>query len=201
MFDPELRGLKDRVLAPLVRALEAVSPTTLTVAALVVGLGCAVAAALGWPLVALGLWVVNRVLDGLDGLVARRFAKTSDLGGYLDLVFDFVVYAAVPLGLAWAAADPAVWAACAFLLGAYYVNAVSWLALSALEEKRLGAGSSPRATSLTMPRGLMEGFETVVLYIAFFLWTDGLVWLFAAGAVLVLVSAAQRVVWACKGGL
>lgn len=201
MFDTELRSLKDRVLAPLVRALEPVSPTALTGAALAVGLGCAGAAALGWPLVALGLWVVNRVLDGLDGLVARRFGKTSDRGGYLDLVFDFVVYAAVPLGLAWDAADPGVWAACAFLLGAYYVNAVSWLALSALEEKRRAGAPAQRETSLAMPRGLVEGFETVVLYLAFFLWTDGLVWLFAAGAVLVLASAALRVVWALRRGL
>jgi phosphatidylglycerophosphate synthase len=201
VFDTELRSLKDRALAPLVRALEPVSPTALTVGALAVGLGCAGAAALGWPLVALGLWVVNRVLDGLDGLVARRFGKTSDRGGYLDLVFDFVVYAAVPLGLAWAAAVPGVWAACAFLLGAYYVNAVSWLALSALEEKRRTAATAERQTSLAIPRGLMEGFETVVLYLAFFLWTPGLGWLFAAGAVLVLASAAQRVVWALRRGL
>lgn len=202
MFDTALRGWKDKLLAPLVRGLAPVHPTMLTAAGFAVGLACAGTAAAGLTLAALGLWAVNRVLDGLDGLVARQFGKTSDLGGYLDLVADFLVYAAVPLGLAWARADPGVWAACAVLLAAYYVNAVSWLGLSVLEEKRRTKNDAPnRLTSLPMPRGLMEGFETVVLYFAFFVWTEGLVWLFGAGAVLVMISAGQRVVWALRGGL
>ena len=199
MFDQGLRKTKDRVLEPAVTILSRVHPTLLTVLGLVVGLACAGFAALGQLNWALGLWVVNRILDGLDGLVARRFGKASDLGGYLDLVFDFVVYAAVPLGLAWFQADLGVWAACAVLLAAYYVNAVSWLALSALQEKN--HVQPTRLTSLAMPRGLMEGFETIVLYLAFFLWPGALVWLFAAGAGLVLVSAGHRVVWAWRGGL
>lgn len=199
MFDAALRETKDKLLGPLVKALAPVHPTALTVAGLIVGLSCALVAALGWWAWALGLWVLNRVLDGLDGLVARSFGKSSEQGGYLDLVFDFVVYAAVPLGLAWSAADPAVWTACAFLLGAYYINAVSWLALSALDERR--ANGPERLTTLAMPKGLMEGFETIVLYAAFFLWSEGLVWLFALGTALVLFSAAQRVVWAVRGGL
>jgi phosphatidylglycerophosphate synthase len=200
MFDRSLRVWKDRLLRPVAQVFGSVPPTALTVASLVVGLGSAGVAALGGNLAALVLWLVNRVLDGADGFVARATGKTSDLGGYLDLEFDFVVYAAIPLGLAWAAGSPAVWVATAVLLATYYVNAVSWLTLSALEEKRRPGTADP-TTTLPMPRGPMEGFETIVLYAAFFLWTPGLVWLLGAGAVLVLVSAGQRVVWALRGGV
>jgi len=34
------------------------------------------------------------------GVVARRFKKTSDFGGYLDIVVDFFVYGIIPLGIA-----------------------------------------------------------------------------------------------------
>lgn len=201
MFDDTLRKVKDRLLSPLAGRLANVPPAALTLAGLGAGLGSAVAAAWGDNLAGLALWAVNRTLDGLDGLVARKFGKTSDRGGYLDLVCDFVVYAAIPLGLAWARADASVWAACAFLLASFYINAVSWLALSALHEKLRQTTEPNRLTSLAMPKGLMEGFETLLLYAAFFLWPGGLVWLSAGGAALVLVSAGQRVIWALRGGV
>lgn len=46
----------------------------------------------------------NRIADGLDGNVARLNGAT-DAGGYLDITFDFIFYAAVVLGFA--LADPA----------------------------------------------------------------------------------------------
>ena len=101
VIDQLLRQPKERFLAPLALGpLRTVSPTTLTVAAFVVGLGAAVAAwQAAYPL-ALMLWLANRALDGLDGTVARLHGKQSDFGGYLDIVLDTVIYAAVPLGIA-----------------------------------------------------------------------------------------------------
>ena len=45
--------------------------------------------------VALALILVNRLADGLDGAVARH-GRLTDLGGYVDIVADFLVYAVVP---------------------------------------------------------------------------------------------------------
>lgn len=39
----------------------------------------------------LGLILANRLSDGLDGAVARVRGPT-DLGGYLDIVYDFLLY-------------------------------------------------------------------------------------------------------------
>jgi len=36
-------------------------------------------------------WILNRILDGFDGLVARERNQQSDFGGYLDLVLDVAV--------------------------------------------------------------------------------------------------------------
>ena len=47
------------------------------------------------------LLLLNRLLDGLDGAVARA-AGGTDLGGFLDITMDFLVYSAIPLRLrAW----------------------------------------------------------------------------------------------------
>jgi phosphatidylglycerophosphate synthase len=100
------------------------------------------------------LWLFNRVLDGLDGMVARFHARQSDFGGYLDIVLDFVVYAAIPVGLYWGNPGATNTAALILLLSSFYVNAASWIYLSAILEKR-AAGASARGelTSVTMPNG------------------------------------------------
>lgn len=69
--------------------------------------------ALGWYPAALIAIVLNRLLDGLDGALARRRGLT-DAGGFLDIALDFLFYALVPFGFALAApADNAIAAAAA----------------------------------------------------------------------------------------
>jgi phosphatidylglycerophosphate synthase len=200
VFDELLRGVKDRLLAPLARRLgPGVPPNAVTAAALAAGLA---AAGLAWRRAygaALACWALNRLLDGLDGAVARTHGRQTDLGGYLDLLLDFVVYAAVPLGLAYGSADPRAHAACAALLASFYVNAASWLVLAAVLERR-GAGAAARGerTTVTMPAGLVGGAETVAFYALFLLAPRHLPALFALMAALVALTAGQRVVWAWR---
>jgi phosphatidylglycerophosphate synthase len=197
MFDHTLRVYKDDLLRPLAAQLRRVSPNTITILAMVVGLAAAGSAALQWYWAALGLWLVNRLLDGLDGMVARAHARQSDFGGYLDIVLDFVVYAAVPVGLYWGNQTSTNAIALAFLLSSFYINAASWIYLSAILEKR-SAGSSARGelTSVTMPNGLVGGAETILFFCLFLICPGGLFWLFSAMAAMVLLGVGQRLLWA-----
>lgn len=169
----------------------------ITAASLLAGVASAGVAASGLPLVALALWLTNRVLDGLDGEVARLDGRQSDLGGYADLLADFTVYALLPIGLAYAQQDPAVWRLLAWMLAAFYLNAGSWMLLAALLEKERQRSARPR-TSLHMPTGLIEGAETALLYVLFLLFPNDLPLLFGLTALLVTITAAQRVVWAVR---
>ncbi|HMQ32075.1 MAG TPA: CDP-alcohol phosphatidyltransferase family protein [Chloroflexaceae bacterium] len=200
MIDKALRVPKESVLAPLVRGpLRRLHPTVVTIAAALVGVAAALAAWQGASLVALGLWAANRVLDGLDGTLARSTGQQSDLGAYLDIVLDHVVYVAVPLGLALAAGTPAAYLALALLLASFYINGASWMYLAALLEKRsAGAQARGELTTVTMPAGLVEGAETVVLFTLFLLFPGALVPLFGLMAALVLLTAGQRVAWAAR---
>jgi phosphatidylglycerophosphate synthase len=147
VLDDVLRPLKERVLMPAATVVgRRIPPMVVTVAAFVFGLGAAVAAARGANGTGLALWLANRVLDGFDGTLARAQGAQSDIGGYVDIVLDFVIYAAVPLGLVLGAAPPerATLAVSALvMLASFYVNAASWMYLAAILERR-GAGAAAR---------------------------------------------------------
>jgi phosphatidylglycerophosphate synthase len=203
MLDERLRPVKERLMAPLARAIgDGVSPMQVTLLAFLVGMAAAVAAARGLMVVAVACWLANRLLDGLDGTLARTQRRQTDLGGYVDIVLDFVVYAAIPLGLAVGARGPLardVAFATAAMLASFYVNAASWMYLAAILERRsAGAHARGEFTAVTMPDGLIGGSETVVLYTVFLLLPAHLVVLFTVAAVLVLITAGQRLAWATR---
>ena len=170
-------------------AAAGIGPGAVTAAGLVVGVAACVAAALAvWPL-ALALWLANRVLDGLDGAVARVRAGGSDLGGFLDFLTDFVVYGGFVVGVAVAVPDARI--ACTVLLAAYLLNNVALLSFASLVEKRALAFSDER--SLRFTPGLTEGTETVLAYTAFCLVPGHaavVAWVFAG---MVLFTVGQRV--------
>lgn len=76
-----------------------VSADQLTLAGFALGVLAAAAIAFGMWALALALILANRVMDGLDGTVARLNGPT-DRGAFLDIALDFVFYALVPLGFA-----------------------------------------------------------------------------------------------------
>ena len=83
-----------------------------------------------WALLAI---LLNRMLDGLDGAVARETGIT-DCGGFLDITLDFIFYAAVVLGFA--LADPANALPAATLLFAFMGTGSSFLAFAIMAGKR-----------------------------------------------------------------
>ena len=154
-------------------------------------------AAFGFYPAAFCLWVLNRLLDGLDGEIARAQNSQSDFGGYLDIVLDFIVYTSIPIALVFSRPESTLWLLLSFLLGSFFVNAASLMYLAAILEKRdRGAEYNKEKTSVTMPPGLVEGTETVVFYSLFLLFPDRLGGLFCLMAVLVSVNIGWRLLWA-----
>ena len=117
MFDIQLRPLKDGLFNPCCQFLPAfVVPLHITIAAFVSGILCCHFAQAQQISLSLVFWVLNRALDCLDGALARHRNATSDLGGFLDLLGDFIVYSLLPLDVAWGHDDTtASWRAVAVL--------------------------------------------------------------------------------------
>ena len=165
MLDAALRRLIERPLAaaaaPLVRS--GVGADAVTWVGFAFGLGAALAIALGQPLLGLGLFLANRLADGLDGAVARRRGPT-DYGGYLDIVLDFLVYNA--MAAAFGLADPAARPAALALMLSFAGTGSSFLAYAILAAKR---GLQTRARgdkSFFHLGGLAEGTETILFFAA-----------------------------------
>lgn len=198
MLDATLRPVKDRILSPLARTrLVRVHPTVISTIGLSLTLSAAVAASQRLAWVAVGLWLLGRVADGLDGLAARATGRANDVGGLLDFVFDTIGYASVPIGLAAGIDTRTGWIVTAVLLASFYLNAVSLGLVAALLEKR-GRGAQQRgeSTSATMPRGLVEGTETIVFFTAALAFIDTAPVIWSVMAALVVVTALERVRWA-----
>ncbi len=197
VIDHVLRGPKESALAPVARHLPArTHPTALTVVGAAPGIGAAFAVADGREVLAVALWLINRIIDGVDGTLARLRDRQTDLGGYLDILMDFVVYTAVPIGLAVRLGTTAAWVASAALLATFTLNTISWSYLSAILERR-GQGTA-QYTTVTMPTGIVEGAETIVFFtlmLAVPVWSTAVMWIMAGA---VLATVVQRIVWAVR---
>jgi len=192
MFDARLRAAyaptADRAAERLVGV--GVTPVQLTVGGWGVGVAACVAAGLGWWTAALVLWLGNRLLDGLDGAVARA-GDPTERGGFLDIVADFSIYAGFLVGVA--VSVPSARLGVVVLLTTYYVSGAAFLGLSSLVERRRNRLGDER--SLNFVGGLAEGAETVVAYALIALlpaYVTTIVWAFAAA---VAVTAVQRIVF------
>ena len=162
-LDQRVRGLLGPGLDRLAGVLAArgASADGLTVSGLVLALVAAGALAGRLWLPALVLWLLSRLADGLDGPLARRAGGGTDLGGFRDVVADFLAYGAWVVALGVALPDARV-AALALLL-AYYVNGTAFLALSSIAERRHQRVVDD-GRSLQFVGGLAEGTETVTVH-------------------------------------
>lgn len=193
MLDRHIRPLIDPVLNRLGARIahHGISANEVTLAGLGFGLAAALMLALGLPgVLALLPLMIGRVLDGLDGAVARASGEKSDFGGYLDLLCDFAFYGAVPL--AFALRNDSNGAAAAFLLAAFYVNGASFLGYAALAAKRGMETTAQGVKSLYYSAGLLEGSETVAFFVALCLWPEAFRPLAVGFGLLCLVTASAR---------
>jgi phosphatidylglycerophosphate synthase len=185
-----LQPVLDRLASGLVRA--GIGADTVTFAGFGVGLAAAGAIALGHPLPGLALLLASRLLDGLDGAVARQTTPT-DRGAFLDITLDFLFYASIPL--AFAIHDPAANAlAAAVLLAAFIGTGSSFLAFAALAARRgLASGAYPQK-GLYYLGGLTEATETLLCFALMCLWPRHFA-AFAYGfAALCALTTATRIV-------
>jgi phosphatidylglycerophosphate synthase len=162
MFDASIRPLIDRPLAQMAERLVAwkISANSVTAMGFLLGMGAAGLIASQQYLPGLALFLVSRVLDGLDGAVARQ-TRITDLGGYLDITLDFIVYASMVF--AFALADPVTNALpAAFLTTSFMAPAATFLAYAIIAAKRGITTEIRGKKSLYYLGGLTEGFETIL---------------------------------------
>lgn len=186
-----LKPLLTRVAQALVRA--GVGADALTLAGFAVGMAAALSIALQAYWAGLVMLLLSRLMDGLDGAVARETTPT-DRGGFLDITLDFLFYASIPLAFAFA--NPAQNALpAAVLLATFIGTASSFLAFAIVAEKNRMASTALPDKSFYFLGGLTEATETIAALSAMCLWPEAFPQIAYGFAVLCAVTIAMRIGW------
>ena len=171
MLDKFITPIIKPLLTPVVMLMHkrGITADQLTVIGFLVGL-------LAVPLLAFEMWygalvaiALNRILDGLDGALARYANLSSSAGGFLDITLDFLFYAAIPLGFILANPEQNAIAG-AILLATFIGTGSSFLAFAIAAEKFKLEKPQFKYKSFYYLNGLTEGTETIALFIAFCIW-------------------------------
>jgi phosphatidylglycerophosphate synthase len=192
VLDAQIRPHMDRLLNPVGRSLAArgVMANHITIIGVLFGLAASVSVAFQLFDIAFWLILMNRVADGLDGAVARA-SMTSDFGGYLDIVCDFVFYSAIPFAFAVALPENAL--ASAFLIFSFIGTASSFLAFAILAEKHNISTEIRGKKAFYYLGGLTEGGETILLLLAMVIWPSYFIFMAFGFGLLCWVTTITRI--------
>ena len=210
MLDLSLRAVKDRIFDPICKAVPAaISPLQVTGLAFVCGLCSCYSTAIGGSVLSsVSFWALNRALDCLDGAVARHRQQTSELGGFLDLLCDFIIYSLIPIACALSprssSAGEGTWLAVSLLEAAIHINNFALFYVAAVVEKKknltkkVASGQEEQRqkelTSVAMMPALIEGFESGTIFTAMLCRPQSIMLLSSVMAVLVFAGTSQRVI-------
>jgi len=181
-------------------AARGLSADQVSLAGFAIGLLAALMIALGFPAPAIVPLLLNRALDGIDGAMAR-LSQATDRGAFIDIGLDFLFYAAIPLGFAFADSQANALAA-AVLLAAFVGTGTSFLAYAVIAEKRGLKSENYPTKSFYYLGGLTEGAETIVAFLAMCWWPQyfsGIAYVYAA---MCTVTTVTRLLagWQAFGG-
>lgn len=195
MLDTPFRARFARWAAPIAEGLVAlgVTPNQVTWAAFALSVPAAWLVATGQGWAGLALWLTSRLLDGLDGLVARSGNSASTYGGYLDITLDMAAYSAMAVGFG--VAHPQCAVLFHLILMGYVLCGTTVLALSSiLEREKAQLPGNDRTLQLTP--GYAEAGETTIAYVLFTFLPAQIEWLAWAWIAVLTATVVQRTVLA-----
>ena len=102
-------------------------------------------------------YLMNRFCDGLDGGIARN-TKLTDIGGFLDIVFDFISHSIVVV--AFALRDSAVVFPVLYLLCSFIGATTTFLSYAIIAAKR--SLEPKKRRTFCYLGGISEGAETLI---------------------------------------
>lgn len=187
--EPFRQWLGSRWGAPAVALHRAgITANQVSVVAAVLGVTAASLVMVQLTWLGIALWLVSRLLDGYDGMLARLSPTTSLFGGYLDITLDMLAYSAMAIAFAIAMpADAVFWMV--VLLG-YVLAITTTLALSSLSERADRQLGGDRSIQFT--RALAEGGETTVVYVVIALAPSVSRYVLVVWIALLAITAIQR---------
>ena len=164
MLDPFLRPIIDIPLNYIGKRIASygVSANMISVMGFVFGAFAILMICLNFYISGLIFILMNRVFDGLDGAVAR-YSQLSDFGGFLDIVFDFIIYSGVVFAFGISNSNNLIY--CSFLIFSFVGPMTSFLAYASIAAKKNIVTIKRGKKSFYHLGGICEGTETALTLI------------------------------------
>lgn len=191
MLDRYLQPYVSRMMQPVAGLVvkAGVSADAITLTGFLIGMAALPLIAIQSNFLALVCIITNRILDGLDGAVAR-LTRPTDRGAFIDISLDFFFYSSIPF--AFAIANPPLNALpAAALLLAFVGTTTSFLAFAVIAQQRQLRAAAYPTKGIYYLGGLTEGTETILFFAAVCLlpqFFPALAWLFSALCLLTTVT-------------
>lgn len=191
MFDDRFRRWIAPALRPPARALAnaGVTANQVTVTGFVLAAVAAWAVAAGRPAAGMAFWLASRLLDAVDGAVAREAGALSGFGGYLDLTLDMAAYSL--MAVAFGIVHPEHQLSWLLILMGYVLCITTTAVLSSILERRR-ASIPGNDRSIQFAPGFAEAGETTLVYLALAALPGWAGPIASAWVVVLLMTAVQR---------
>lgn len=195
MLDSTIRPIIDPPLNKVATLFKQsnITGTHITLAGFGFGLASCAMMFTGDYMIALGLLILNRLCDGLDGAVARARGESSDFGGYLDIMLDFIIYALFPFAAGLGIGTMESITVSAFILFSIIGTGVSFLAYAIICAKRGLETSHQGKKTFYFSNGLMEGTETIIVMMLMCLLPQYFIMIGTIFGVLCVITTAMRI--------
>ena len=163
MVDAQLNKLIQPILVPLAKTLIKfkIKANTITLIGFLFGVCCALLIIQSMFLTAMLFLFLNRLCDGLDGVMARINGET-DIGAFYDIICDFIFYSIFPASFIFL--DISNSYHISFLLLSFVATQSTFLASAWIIEKNKISISTNQKKSFFYTSGITEGFETIVCF-------------------------------------
>ncbi len=197
MFDTYINKITQRPLSLLaVTFLKFLTPNSVTIIGFIFGILMCLFIYLNFFFGALIFLFINRFCDGLDGVMAR-LSKPTPLGGYLDIVLDFIFYSAFVLifGLL----DTSNIVISCLLLFSYICTGTTFLA-QAIVQPKIDQIQKDVSIDTDIPKsfyysaGLIEGTETTIFMTLCLLFPNLYFFFGLIFMILCLLTALSRII-------
>ena len=196
MFDRHLQKFTQKPLSFFAKIiLKYLSANQITIIGFIFGFMMCLFIYLEFFFLAIFFLILNRICDGLDGVMARLTVPTY-LGAYLDIVFDFIIYSAFILifGLL----DTGNIVISCLLLFSYICTGTTFLAQAVIQPK-LDLIQKDESLDIDIPKsiyysaGLIEGSETILFMILCLLFPNLYFFFGLIITILCLLTALSRI--------
>ena len=193
MFDRQIQKYTQRPLQYIAKLfLKFISPNHMTLIGFSFGVLMCLCIIIDQYLIAMIFLFLNRLSDGLDGAMAR-LQNPTPLGGYLDIVLDFLIYGGFVLSFGITEQNNMLLSM--ILLFCYIGTGSTFLAKAAILPSLANQNLNEEIPkSFHYAVGLVEGTETIIFMFLCLLFADLFIYLASIFSLLCLITIVFRII-------